>query len=105
MHSVAHLHPFKPFRLQFSIIAQWTIVAWLAISSYSVAITHAEVADGTFDDTRGDFNVDQDQLDKADELFFEGLTAYQSKQYKKAAVLFSRIVDALSAYHINEIAY
>jgi tetratricopeptide (TPR) repeat protein len=47
----------------------------------------AQIADY---DTRGDANIDQSTLDKAESLFFKAFTFYQEKKYEQAAAYFQK---------------
>lgn len=73
-------------RLTITLLSLWSLS--LCMSSHRGAspwVAAAWADDSVFDDTRGDVSINQEALDRAEELFFKGLTAYQAKRYQDAA--------------------
>ena len=61
----------------------------LAISSSICSAEELEDQIADYD-TRGDTNIDQSTLDKAESLFFKAFTFYQEKKYEQAAAYFQK---------------
>jgi len=69
------------------------VVFSLLLSSLTPSSTcFAEELEGQIADydTRGDTNIDQSTLDKAESLFFKAFTFYQEKKYEQAAAYFQK---------------
>jgi tetratricopeptide (TPR) repeat protein len=83
--NILHVHSLLKISLGF------LLVAYLHIP-YSM--TYAEKVDTTYEDQRGDQDIDQATLDQAESLFFKGFALYQQKKYQKATDYFKK------AYHL-----
>lgn len=79
---------FQSFRSRPRLVCFLLLFSSINFNTISLAQTNKDDEQEVFDDKRGDVAIDQETLDKAENAFLEGLTAYRAKKFTQAATLF-----------------
>jgi tetratricopeptide (TPR) repeat protein len=79
---------FQSFRSRSKLVCFLLLLSAISFNPTVLAQTNKDDEQEVFDDKRGDVAIDQETLDKAENAFLEGLTAYRAKKFTQAATLF-----------------